>query len=108
MASLQVARAPGILGRPKQYFRRCVLLRGRTLTECQMSWIRTCVCAPIVETGRDTWACRLLGGSQAPITPSQPNRDRLSNNRAVNAAAAWKLRARIRYLGAGFGRYLRG
>src|SRR5258708_8391327 len=26
--------------------RRCMMLRGRVLTECWMRWIRTCACAP--------------------------------------------------------------
>src|SRR6202040_4458377 len=29
-------------------------------------------CALVKETGRDTWACRLMGGSQAPIVLLQP------------------------------------
>src|SRR6476661_11255447 len=40
---------------------------------------------PSLEAGRDTWACRLMGGSQSPQARIKPNRFWLSTNRSVNA-----------------------
>src|SRR5258708_10492428 len=65
--------------------RRCMMLRGRVLTECWMRWIRTCACAP------RSSGTRYLGMSPRGGIADPHRHITIAPARTVNAAAALAL-----------------